>query len=152
MIIFLFLNNLQLLAICLFMPKHMTIVAFSLKSPILRGIGSGRYILAITLGTGILLLDTLLLIGSCIIKILYLLTPIALGSHHRNIPGSSLLHILLLLSEDGNHLFNGPLLILSIITRSNIVKLRRQSPHDQPNNMIRVKLHTNGLNLIVITN
>ena len=116
MITFLFLNNLQMPASCLLIPKLVVIVAFFLKTLILRGIGSGRPIHGITLGTSIFLLDILLLIGSCIIMILSLLTSTALGSHHINTPGSSLLHIFLLLSEDCNHLFNGPLLILSVIS------------------------------------
>ena len=136
MITFLFLNDLQLPAICLLMPKIVVIVSFSLKALILYGIGSGRNILVITLGTSILLLDILLLIGSCIISILSLLTPTALGSHHRNTHESSFLYILLLLNKDCGHLFNGPMLLLSIITGSNTVKLRRQSPHDQLNNII----------------
>ena len=135
-ITFFFLNGLQLPAICLLMPKLMAIVAFSLKTLIFWGIRSRRHILVITLDTSILLLGTLLLIESCIIRIFSLLTPTALGSHHINTLGPSFLHILLLLSEDCSHLFNGPLLLLSIITGPNTVKLRKQSPHDQPNNII----------------
>ena len=130
MITFLFLNTLQFPPICLLMPKLVAIVVFSLKALILRGIGSGRHILAITFSTGILILDRLLLIGSCSIRILFLLTLTTLGSHHINTLESSLFHIFLLLSEDGNQLLNGPLLILSIITGSNTVKLQRQSPYD----------------------
>ena len=117
------------------MTKLVAIVAFSLKALILGGIGSGRHILAITLDTGIMLLDRLLLIGSCSIRILSLTTPTALGSLHINTLGFSFLHILFLLSEDGSHLFNGTFLFLSIITESNSIKLRSKSPHDQPNNI-----------------
>ena len=134
------------------MLKLVAIVAFFLKTLILGGIGSTRHILVITFDTSILLLYIKLLIGSCIIRILSLLTPNALGSHHINSPRPSLLHILLLLSEDCSHLFNDPLLLLSIIIGPNTVKLRRQSPHDQPKNIIQVKLHTNDLNLVVTTN
>ena len=105
------------------MSKLVAIVAFSLKALILGGIGSGRHILAIALGTSILLLDILFLIGSCIIRILSLLTPTALGSYFRNTPESSFLHILPLLNEDGSHIFNGPLLLLSFIPRSTTIKL-----------------------------
>ena len=124
-----FMNNLQLPTICLLMAKLVAIVAFFLKALILGGIRSGRHILAITLGIGILLLDRLLLIGRCIIRILSFLNPTALGSYHKNTLGSSVFHILLLLSKDGSHFFNCSLLLLSITTGSNIVKLRRQSRH-----------------------
>ena len=136
MITFLLLNDIQLPAVCLFIPKLVTMVTFCLKVLILVSIGSGRHTLAITIRTCILLLDRLLLIGSCNIRIFSLMGPTTLGSHHRNTPGSSLLHIFLLFSKDGSHLFNGPLFLRSIITRSNIVKLRRQTPHDQINNII----------------
>ena len=102
---------------------ELAIVAFFLKTLILRGIRRRRHILVITHDTSILLLDILLLIGSCIIRILSLLTPTALGSYHRNTLGPSILHILLLLSEDCSHLFNGPLLLLSIITGPDTIKL-----------------------------
>ena len=68
MITFSFLNDRQLPTSCLLMFKLAAIVAFSLKDLILKGTGSGRHILAITYGTGILLLDRLLLIGSVSIK------------------------------------------------------------------------------------
>ena len=134
MITFINLNDLQLHAICLLISKFVAIVALFLKALILGSIRSGRHILSITLGTSIFLLDILFLVGSCIIRKLSLLIPTALGSHYKNTLVPSFLHILLFLSEDCNHLLNGPLLLLSIITRPNTVKLR--SPHDQPNNII----------------
>ena len=79
MITFFFLNDLQLPASCLLMLKLAAIVSFSLKALILKGIGSGRHILAITYGTDILLLDRLLLIGSCSIKDTFSFDPHCLG-------------------------------------------------------------------------